>query len=380
VRRLLRISKETGAVQNRRVAAGIGGDLLGHGGHLFWLDGGGRLFRTPKTGGAVSVVAQLPCRPIRMAAAGAFIDVWKSDSGPCGLLAVPANQELASVAAYLDAGDALLAVAGGWVYVANADDRLRRISLQKGTSEAIKGRNGAPVVAIQAAVMGDALYFLGPDFLGRWSAATSEVTRVYEGQARALATDGDDLYVATADGTIALLGKNGGPRTVLAGGGATVRDLTALHRAVYWIEGAAPDRGRGRALWTARPDGQRTQLVSIEGMDQIATDGQAIYYATEGRSRLLPGERELPGTVMRFRDGQSLQLADRQETVTDLRASRRGVFWRQRRGVRWIDAAGTMRALDCSIADLGVGLVEADGVLYWADGTARAVMTVKLPK
>jgi hypothetical protein len=148
---------------------------------------------------------------------------------------------------------------------------------------------------------------------------------------------------------------------------------------VYWIEGAAPHRGGGRVLWTARPDGQRTQLLSIEGMDQIATDGQAIYYATEGRSRLLPGERELPGTVMRFFEGRPSQLADKQETVTDLRASRRGVFWRQRRGVRWIEESGALRALDCTVADQGVGLVESEGSLYWADGTARAVMSVKLP-
>jgi outer membrane protein assembly factor BamB len=280
----------------------------------------------------------------------------------------------------LESGDALLAVAGGWVYVANAEDQLRRISLQKGTAEAIKGRNGAPVTAIQAAVLGDAVYFLSPDFLGRWSPASNEVVRVYEGHPRALAPDGDELYVATEDGTIAVLGKTGGPRTVLAGGGATVRDLTALHRAVYWIEGAAPNRGGGRALWTARPDGQRTQLLSIQGMDLIATDGQSIYYATEGRSRLLPGERELSGTIMRFRDGQPTQLADRQETVTDLRASSRGVFWRQRRGVRWIDQSGALRALDCTVADQGVGLVESDGYVYWADASARAVMAVRLPR
>jgi hypothetical protein len=295
-------------------------------------------------------------------------------------MAVPANQEIATAVAHLEAGDALLAVAGGWVYVADGEDRLRRISLQKGTGEAVRDRKGVAVTAIQAAVLGDALYFLGPDFLGRWSPATNEVTRVYEGHARALAPDGDELYVATEDGTIAVLGKSGGPRTVLAGGGASVRDLTALHRAVYWIEGAAPNRGGGRALWTAKADGQRTQLLSIEGMDQIATDGQAIYYATEGRSRMLPGERELSGTVMRFLDGQAIQLADRQETVTDLRASRRGVFWRQRRGVRGIDDTGVMRALDCTVADQGVGLVEADGVVYWADATARAVMSAKLPR
>jgi hypothetical protein len=378
VRRLLRIGKESGSVNNRRVPAGIGGDLIGHGGHLYWIDGVGRVFRTPKAGGPVTVVAEVPCRPNRLAAAGSSIAIWKADGGQCAPVAVPANQELATAVTNLESGDALLAVSGGWAYLANAEDRLRRVSLGKGTSEPIKARNGAPVTAIQAAVIGEALFFLGPDFLGRWSPATGEVTRLYEGHARALAPDGDELYLATEDGSIAVLGKTGGPRTLSTGRGSSVRDLAALHRAVYWIEGAASNRGSGRALWTARPDGQRTQLLSTEGMDQIATDGRAIYYATEGRSRLLPGERELPGTIMRFLDGQPSKLADRQETVTDLRASRRGVFWRQRRGVRWIDEAGALRALDCTVADQGVGLVESDGAVYWADATARAVMMTRL--
>src|SRR6185436_2900030 len=169
----------------------------------------------------------------------------------------------------------------------------------------------------------------------------------------------------------------GRPRTLLSGQGSSVRDLAALHRAVYWIEGAAANQG-GRALWTAGADGQRTRLLATEGMDQIATDGRAVYYATEGRSRLLPGERELSGTVMRFLDGQPTKLADRQETVTDLRAGPRGVFWRQRRGIRWIDESGALRALDCTTADQGVGLVEAGGAVYWADATARSVMMARL--
>jgi len=378
VRRLLRIGKESGSVNTRRVAAGIGGDLIGQGGHLYWIDGVGRVFRTPKTGGPVTVLAELPCRPNRLAAGPGQVVVWKSDGGQCPLDAVPASQELATAVVHLEAGDALLAVSGGWVYLANAEDRLRRVSLATGTSAAIKARNGAPVTAIQAAVIGEALYFVGPDFLGRWSPATSEVTRLFEGHARALAPDGDELYLATDDGSIAVLGKTGRPRTLFSGQGSSVRDLAALHRAVYWIEGAAANQG-GRALWTAGADGQRTRLLATEGMDQIATDGRAVYYATEGRSRLLPGERELSGTVMRFLDGQPTKLADRQETVTDLRAGPRGVFWRQRRGIRWIDESGALRALDCTTADQGVGLVEAGGAVYWADATARSVMMARLP-
>jgi hypothetical protein len=379
VRRLLRIGKDSHSVNTRRVPAGIGGDLVGQGSQLYWVDGTGRVFRTAKTGGPVSVLAQLPCRPNRLSAAGPVVTLWKADGGQCALAAVPTTREIATAVANIEAGDALLAVSGGWAYLSNAEDRLRRVSLAKGTSEPIRARNGASVTAIQAAVIGEALFFVGPDFLGRWSPSTNEVTRLYEGHTRALACDGDELYVASDDGSIAVLRTTGGPRTVLAGGGTSVRDLTALHRAVYWIEGAAPNRGTGRALWTARPDGQRTQLLAIEGMDQIANDGQAIFYATEGRSRLVPADRELSGTIMRFAEGQAIKLADRQETVADLRASRRGVFWRQRRGVRWVDEAGTLRGLDCTIADQGVGLVEADGAVYWADGTARSVLMVKLP-
>jgi hypothetical protein len=376
VRRLLRIGKDSRSVTTRRVPAGIGGDLVGQGGQLFWVDGAGRVFRAPKSGGNAVVMAQVPCRPNRLAVAGSQILVWKADGGQCPLSAVPASGELETAVAPLEAGDALLAVDAGWAYVSNAEDRLRRVSLAKGTSEPIKARNGTPVTAIQAAVIGGALYFVGPDYLGRWSPGTKEIARLYEGHPRALAPDGDELYVAAEDGSIAVVGRTGAPRTVLPGGGTSVRDLAALHRAVYWIEGAAPNRGSGRALWTAGPDGQRTQLLATEGMDQIASDGQAIFYATAGRSRAVPGDQGLSGTVMRFADNQAIKLADRQETVTDLRATPRGVFWRQRRGVRWIDATGTLRGLDCTTGDQGVGLVESGGALYWADATARSVMRV----
>jgi hypothetical protein len=380
VRRLLRIGKETQTVTSRVVPVGIGGDLAQQGGRLFWIDGtSGRVFRTGKTGGPVVVVGQVPCRPNRLLLAGSSVGVWRADGGQCPLALLPANGEVASAAANLEAGDALLTVGGGWAYVANAEDQLRRISLAKGTAEPIRGRGDAPVTAIQAAVVGESLFFLGPDFLGRWSPG-NEITRVFEGHARALALDGDQLYVALEDGSIAQLGNRGGPQTLVPGAGSAVRDLVAMNHAVYWTEGAGPNRGGGRTLFTLGPDRQRTQVLSIEGMDQIATDGRVLYYATEGRSRLLPGEREISGAIVRLAGGTPSRLADRQETVTDLRASRRGVFWRQRRGVRWVDEAGALRGLDCTVADQGVGLVEADGAVYWADGTARALMTARLPK
>src|SRR5205814_8070105 len=119
-------------------------------------------------------------RPNRLAPAGAQVTGWKADGGRCALSAVPATQEIATAVANIEAGDALLAVSGGWVYLANAEDRLRRFALADGTSEPIRARNGAPVTAIQAAVIEGALFFLGPDFLGRWSPATNEVTRLYE--------------------------------------------------------------------------------------------------------------------------------------------------------------------------------------------------------
>ena len=55
-----------------------------------------------------------------------------------------------------------------------------------------------------------------------------------------------------------------------------------------------------------------------------------------------------------------------------------GVFWRQRRGLRWVDPSGALRPLDCTGADPAAGLVESDGSLYWADGTARALLVVRL--
>ena len=156
VRRLLRISKEGGAVQDRRVPVGIGGDLAQQGARLFWIDAStGRVFRTDKSGGAVVAVAQLACRPNRLIAAGGSLAVWKADGGPCGLAAVSPEGEIASFPVNLEAGDALLAVADGWAYLANAEDQLRRVSLARTMSEAIRGRKGLPVSAIQAAVVGD---------------------------------------------------------------------------------------------------------------------------------------------------------------------------------------------------------------------------------
>jgi hypothetical protein len=378
VRRLLSIPKDGGTVQSRRVPVGIGGAMAQDSANLFWIDSAtGRVFRADKGGGPVAVVAQLTCRPNRLALAGRSVVVWKADGGQCPLWALSAGSQVASALVNLEAGDALLALGGGWAYVANAEDQVRRISLTRGTSETIRGVGGAPIAAVQAAVLGNSLYFIGPDFLGRWSPA-GEVVRVFEGRARALAADDDQLFVATEDGGISVLGKTGGPRTVVVGRGGAVRDLVAMKRAAYWLEGPPPTQGGGRALWTSGPDGLRTELLAIDGMNQIATDGRSIYYATEGRSRLLPSDVERPGAIVRFADGRPAEVAGRQETITDLRASARGVFWRQRRGVRWVDPSGTLRAVDCTVADQGVGLTEADGTLYWADGTARALMSVKL--
>lgn len=377
VRTLLRISKDGGASQARRLPVGLGGDLVAVGAHLYWIDAiSGRVFTTPKGGGPISVLAQLPCRPNRLAAVGGGLELWKGDGGSCPLTRVALDRPVAAAAANLDPGDALLAVGSGWAYVADADDRLRRISLARGTVEPVRGKDGVQVVATQGAVIGEALFFLAPDFLGRWSPDAGEVVRVYEGRVRALASEGDDLYVATHDGTIATLGKSGGARTVILGTGASVRDLAALGAAVYWIEG--PPRGGGRALWTSAAEGARTQLMAVDGMDQIASDGRAIYYATEGRSRILPTDSERSGAIVRFAGGRVAEIAGRQETVTDLRASPHGVFWRQRRGVRRLDAAGALTAVDCTVADQGVGLAEADGFLYWTDATARALMVARV--
>jgi hypothetical protein len=378
VRRLLRIPKDGSTVQSRRVPVGIGGALTQDGGNLFWIDSAtGRVFRADKVAGPVAVVGQLTCRPNRLAIAGRNVVVWKADGGQCPLSALLAASQVAVAPVNLEAGDALLALGGGWAYVANAEDQVRRVSLARGTAETIRGVHGAPIAAVQAAVLGNALYFIAPDFLGRWSPG-GEVVRVYEGRARALAADEDQLFVATEDGGISVVGKTGAPRTLVVGRGAAVRDLVAMKRAAYWLEGPPPTQGGGRALWTSGPDGLRTELLAMDGMNQIAGDGRFIYYATEGRSRLLPSDVERPGAVVRFADGRPSELAGHQETITDLRASPRGVFWRQRRGLRWVDPSGTLRALDCTVADQGVGLTEADGTLYWADGTARALMSVKL--
>jgi hypothetical protein len=379
VRRLVRIGKESGSVVVRRVPAGIGGDLIGYAGQLYWTDTAtGRVFRTPKGGGDVVVAAQLSCRPNRLLGVGDEIAAWRSDGGRCGLTTVPRAGTLATAVAALEAGDALLTVAAGWVYVSNSEDAVRRISLAKGTTEPVRARKGAPLTAIQAVPFDEAIFFVEPDHLTRWS-PTGELTRVFDGHLRALAVDGDQLFAATEDGSIAVMGKAGLPRTLVPGAGGAVRDLAALRRAAYWIEGASGSRGAGRALWTAGPDGVRNQVLAIDGMTQIAADGRSVYYATEGRSRTLPGEREVSGTIMRLSDGVPGQVVDKQETITDLRAGRHGLFWRQRRGIRWVDESGAMRAVDCTVGDQGVGLVESDGVLYWADASARAVLGVKLP-
>jgi hypothetical protein len=380
VRRLLRIPKNGGPIQSRRVPVGIGGALAQDGANLFWIDSAtGRVFRADKGGGPVAVVGQLPCRPNRLAIAGRSVVTWRADGGQCRLSGLAAASQIATARVNLESGDALLAVGGGWAYLANAEDQVRRVSLARGTSESIRGPDGAPIAAVQAAVLGNNLYFIAPDFLGRWSPVNNEVVRVLEGRARALAADGNELFVATEDGGISVVGKTGGPRTLVLGRGEAVRDLVAMGQSAYWLEGPPPTQPGGRALWTSGSDGLRMEVLSKDGMDQIATDGRFIYYATEGRSRMLPSDSERPGAVVRVVDGRPSEVAGRQETITDLRASPRGIFWRQRRGIRWVDSTGTLRPLDCTVADQGVGLTESEGTVYWADGSARALMAVKLP-
>jgi hypothetical protein len=379
VRRLLRIPKDGGPMQSRRVPVGIGGAMAQDGANLFWIDSAtGRLFRSDKGGGPVMVMGQFPCRPNRLAIAGRSVVVWKADGGQCRLSAVPIGAQVASAPVNLEAGDALLAVGGDWAYVANAEDQLRRISLARATSESIRGPDGAPIAAVQAAVLGNDVYFIAPDYVGRWSPGSNEVVRVYEGRAHAIASDGVQLFLATEDGGISVLERSGRPRTVVLGRGESVRDLVAMRQSPFWLEGPPPSQPGGRALWTAGPDGLRTRVLAIEGMDQIAADGRFLYYATEGRSRLLPSDTERPGAVLRVIDGHSTEVAGRQETITDLRASGRGIFWRQRRGIRWVDGNGALKAVDCTVSDTGVGLMEVGGTLYWVDGTARALMAAKL--
>jgi hypothetical protein len=386
-RKLLQIPRHGGTAEARQLP-GVGADMTQDAQQLYWIDpGSGRVYRTGKRGGAVGVVGQLACDPDRLLVRGGTIHVWKSDGRRCPFVELASGGTVASVGAALEPGDDLLAASDGWAYLADAGGRLRRISLElglaRGPGQAITSADGAPVMALEALAAPGSVFFRDPDRVGRWSEKDRRVVWIHQGRARALTLAGDEVYFATDAGNIVAASVQGAAvRTVVEGTGR-VRDLAIAEGVLYWTEVRDLLQPTGRTLRTSAlhppAAGGPRQLLARDWLDLLASDGRGLYYSTQGWSRTLPSEREVPGTITRLLPEPSQRLADRQETIAALVASPRGVFWRQRQGVRWVDERGTLRALDCTFGDEARGLVASGGTVTWADASAGALLTASLP-
>jgi hypothetical protein len=368
VRSLIRVPRTDGDAQ-RYPVNGVGPDLGVRGAHLFWLDrAAGRLFRMVKTGGRAEVVAQTTCRPDHLLLAGAQAYLWGGETGSCPLVAADDQGTLAAVVGSLRAAPRtfrLLAMRADEAYL-DVDGTVRRVRVATGEFDTVSTDQGEPLEATEAALVGDQVWFAGTDFVARLPPGSTRALREYRGESHQLAAGERALYVAGRH-DIVRLAAAGTAQVVVAGVGP-VQALAVAGDRLFFSTPAASDR---RVLW-AVPGGSAKhpeRLDELAGLGVLASDGAELYYAVNGEHR---------GRIVRH-GRWSRTVADHQFDVTDLSAGARGVFWNQRRGLRWLDPSGTLRAVDCSSGLGASGVIAANDHLYWADRGDGILLAAPLP-
>jgi hypothetical protein len=399
---LLRLAKKDGAVERIPLPCPAGEDLAVSGDDIYWIDRTAkRVMHAPKTGGRVAISGKLACAGVdnRLLAVGARLYAWNAD-GSCPLQTGTPNGTAAKVVALVEGIWDLLAATDTAAF-ATADGRVRRIALTDGAIEDLKYPDGEPVAASEGVASGDGdLSFIHHDaaieppyvphpvghFVGRWSARSARVSRVFEGLARLLVASGPDVYFVSGRSIVKLAGAAGAETRAitLVKDAGDVQSLAVSRRKLFWSVVRNTDDKAGRSLWTAGLDGSGpAQLAEIDWLDLVAADpggdAEAPLYSTFGQSTSLLSTRDkIPGRVFRYGRWGSGRLADDQDDVRSLVVTPLGVAWWQQRGMRWQSGDGPPRAVD-ACAGMGRGLAVVGRRIIWADAYAGALMETSPP-